>query len=321
MRRFAMARRRRSAYYCSTLKGALMKLATALALSTWLLPLFAGVAAAADCGPDKLGTSRIVEVGTQGGLQVGFKTYPRQIPLADHEVILTFDDGPEPATTPQVLEALAAECVRATFFDIGRKVEATPELARREAAEGHNVAHHTFTHPQPTLRYMVDREARADILRGMIAVEKVVYGADFSAGEPTDLNGLKLHAPFFRFPGFADTADLKAWFAANNVGIFSTDLWASDWIEMTPQVELNLIMARLEAVKRGMILLHDNHQWTADMMPRFLRELKLRGYHIVHMVAGPGPGVTEGAPPGWASETERAIDRLKPRLTKATPPG
>ena len=39
-----------------------------------------------------------------------------------------------------------------------------------------------------------------------------------------------------------------------------------------------------------MLLFHDNHQWTADMLPPFLRELKLRGYHVVHMVAGPGPG-------------------------------
>jgi peptidoglycan/xylan/chitin deacetylase (PgdA/CDA1 family) len=283
-----------------------------------LLPLLSGMAAAAECGPDKLGTSRIVEVGTEGGLAIGFKTYPKEIPLADHEVILTFDDGPEAATTPKVLDALAAECVRVTFFDIGRKVEATPELARREVVEGHNVAHHTY--PQPTLRYMGDREARADILRGMIAVERAAYGTDFSAGEPKDLSGLKLHAPFFRFPGFADTPDLKAWFAANNVAIFGTDLWASDWIEMTPQVELNLIMARLEAVKRGMILLHDNHQWTADMLPRFLHELKLRGYHVVHVVAGPGPGVTVDSPPGWVSETERSIDRLKPRLTKPAPP-
>ncbi len=274
---------------------------------------------AADCGPDKLGTSRIVEVGTQGGLAVGFKTYPKEIPLADHEVILTFDDGPEAATTPQVLEALARECVRATFFAIGQKVALTPELARREAAEGHTVAHHTYTHPQPTLRYMGEREARADILRGMITVEKVVYGADFSAGEPKDLPALKLHAPFFRFPGFADTPDLRAWFAANNVGVFSTDLWASDWVEMTPKVELNLIMARLEAVKRGMILLHDNRQWTADMLPEFLHQLKARGYHVVHMIAGPGPGATVDAPPGWVSETERALNRLKPRLTPPQP--
>jgi peptidoglycan/xylan/chitin deacetylase (PgdA/CDA1 family) len=280
-------------------------------LALWLVPL-AGLGA--ECAPDRLGVSRVVAVGTQGGLAVGLKTYPRDIPLADHEVILTFDDGPEAATTPQVLDALAAQCVRATFFVIGAKVEATPELARREAAEGHTIAHHTYTHPQPTLRYMGAAQARADILRGMIAIERTVYGADFSAGEPRDLGALKLHTPFFRFPGFADTADLRAWFAANNVGIFGTDLWANDWVEMTPEVEFNVIMGRLDAAGRGMILLHDNHPWTAQMLPRFLRELKLRGYHVVHMVAGPGVGATVEAPPGWTSETERALGRLKPRL-------
>src|SRR5438552_17568316 len=93
----------------------------------------ASAALAADCGPDKLGTSRVVAVGTHGGLEVGLKTYPQTIPLADHEVIITFDDGPDARTTPEILDALADQCVRATFFDIGRSAEALPQTARREA--------------------------------------------------------------------------------------------------------------------------------------------------------------------------------------------
>jgi peptidoglycan/xylan/chitin deacetylase (PgdA/CDA1 family) len=50
-----------------------------------------------------------LETGTQGGLEVGLKTYPRSLPLRDHEVVLTFDDGPDAATTPAVLDALAAQ--------------------------------------------------------------------------------------------------------------------------------------------------------------------------------------------------------------------
>jgi peptidoglycan/xylan/chitin deacetylase (PgdA/CDA1 family) len=287
-----------------------------------LIALLAGasVAAAAECGPDKLGTSRIAEVGTQGGLDVGLKTYPQTVPLADHEVIITFDDGPDATTTPEVLKALADQCVRATFFVIGRNVDGLPALVRREVLEGHNVAHHTWSHPQPTLRYMPDAVARADILRGMIAVEKAAYGETFSGGEPKDLKDLKLHTPFFRFPGFADTADLRGWFAANNVGIFGVDLWASDWIKMTPETERKLVMSRLEKNgHKGMLLLHDNHQWTADMVPTLLKELKAKGYRIVHMVAGPGNGPTAPAPKGWVSETERVIDALKPRLVKAAP--
>jgi peptidoglycan/xylan/chitin deacetylase (PgdA/CDA1 family) len=292
-------------------------------VSALIVLLGVGAAAAAECGPDKLGTSRVVGVGTEGGLQVGLKTYDKTIPLADHEVILTFDDGPDAESTQKVLDALAEECVRATFFLIGYKVEALPELVRRELAEGHTLAHHTFTHPQPTLRFMGEAQARADIFKGMLAVERAAYGARFPDGEPTDLSQVKLHTPFFRFPGFADTPDLRSWFAANNVGIFGVDLWASDWVRMTPEQELKLILGRLEKPKRGMLLFHDNRPWTAAMMPMFLRELKKRGYHIVHMVPGPGTGPTVAAPPGWTSETERVTGALKPRFDKAavTPAG
>ncbi len=294
-----------------------MRLAAVLLTSA----LGLGGASGAECGPDRLGVSRVVSVGTQGGLKVGLKTYDKTIPLADHEVILTFDDGPDAQTTPQVLKALADECVRATFFVIGRKVDDLPVLARREVAEGHTVAYHTYSHPQPTLRYMGDAAARADILKGAIAVERDAYGVDFSAGEPKDLAQLPMHAPFFRFPGFADTSDLRAWFAANRVGIFSVDLWASDWVKMTPDEELKLILGRLEKPKRGMLLFHDNRQWTADMMAPFLRELKKRGYRVVHMVPGPGAGPTVDAPPGWVSETERTVGAIKPRLDGAAPRG
>jgi peptidoglycan/xylan/chitin deacetylase (PgdA/CDA1 family) len=259
----------------------------------------------------------VQKVGTEGGLAVGWKTYPETIPLADHEVILTFDDGPDPKTTPAVLDALKDQCVRATFFAIGRKADETPQLLRREADEGHNVAFHTYTHPQPTLRYMSQAAARADILKGMIAVERAAYGQDFPNGEPDDLGKLKLHAPFFRFPGFADTVDLRNWFATHNVAIFGVDLWASDWLKMTPEQELKLVLGRLEKARKGMLLLHDDKPWTAAMLPRFLAELKARGFHVVHIEPGPGRGPTEEAPAGWRSETERTLGALKPRLDGA----
>ena len=289
-----------------------------IAVALTALILGAGAAAADECGPDKLGVARVVAVGTQGGLEVGLKTYPRTIPLADHEVILTFDDGPDATNTPKILDALHAECVRATFFEIGRNAEGLPQIARREVADGDTVAHHTWSHPQPTLRYLPGGEpaARADILRGMIAVEKAAYGRDFAGQDVQSPKDLKLEAPFFRFPGFADTPDLRQWLAANDVGIFGVDLWASDWIKMTPEDELKLVMSRLaKNGHKGMLLLHDNHPWTAAMVPMLLRELKAEGYRIVHMTGGgPVNGPTVPAPPGWVSETERVIGALKPRL-------
>jgi peptidoglycan-N-acetylglucosamine deacetylase len=61
-------------------------------------------------------------------------------------IALTFDDGPDPEVTPRVLDALATHGVRATFFAIGHKLEAHPELARRIRAEGHELGNHSWHH-------------------------------------------------------------------------------------------------------------------------------------------------------------------------------
>src|SRR5712691_5224908 len=97
--------------------------------------------------PDALSTSRIITVDAATTPRVGRKHFPATLPLADKEVVLTFDDGPWPGTTSAVLDALKRECVRATFFLLGRNAAAHPGLARRELAEGYTVAHHSFRHP------------------------------------------------------------------------------------------------------------------------------------------------------------------------------
>src|SRR5581483_4142134 len=78
---------------------------------------------------------------------VGRKQFPTTLPLAAKEVVLTFDDGPIAGSTDRVLAALRHECVRATFFMLGRNAVAHPTLAKRVLAEGHTVAHHTYQHP------------------------------------------------------------------------------------------------------------------------------------------------------------------------------
>ncbi len=96
---------------------------------------------------------------------------------------------------------------------------------------------------------------------------------------------------------------------------------------MTPEEELKLVMSRLEKNgHKGMVLMHDNHPWTAAMVPMLLKRLKAEGYKVVHMTGGgSGSGPTAPAPPGWTSETERVIGALKPRLEtgagKAAPDG
>jgi peptidoglycan/xylan/chitin deacetylase (PgdA/CDA1 family) len=275
----------------------------AFCLSGLFLTIFSSCCTAAACPPEALGTARVLPVGTKGGGAIGFKSYPQSLPLADHEVVLTFDDGPLPATTSVVLTALAKECVRATFFLIGRNAAAAPALVRREIAEGHTVAHHTMTHPPLTLRNEPDELARADIERGMSADALAAYGVV----EPNP------RVPFFRFPGFADTKALVDWLAARNIVVFGADLWASDWLPMAAGQELDLLMHRLEQAKKGILLLHDTKRQTAEMLPSLLRELKSHNYHIVHIVPGPGPLQSAAAGPQWTSETERILRHMWPR--------
>ncbi|HXW70512.1 MAG TPA: polysaccharide deacetylase family protein [Methylocella sp.] len=252
------------------------------------------------CVSDALGVARTIDVGTGGGLQVGLKTYPQTLALDDHEVAITFDDGPSAQTTPKILDALAKECVKATFFVIGRNVEALPSLVRREVAEGHTVGHHSFSHPAATLRHIGQRAAEADILKGIEVDDKAAYGS--SNGAP--------RVPFFRFPGFADTPELIAFLSARNIAVFGADVWASDWQAMAPEEELALILARLEHDKRGILLLHDTKPQTAAMLPSLLRRLKERGFRIVALAPGERPPPLRASPPGWTSETEKIIAQL-----------
>jgi peptidoglycan-N-acetylglucosamine deacetylase len=268
--------------------------------------LAAAGAQAAPCPQDTLGVSRVLGIGASGGLQIGLKTYPRSLALADHEIVLTFDDGPAAGTTAKVLDALAGECVKATFFLVGRNAEAFPDLVKREIADGHTVAHHTYSHPDVTMRGLSDSAARADIMRGFQADDQAAYG----------LAGSSPKVPFFRFPGFADTPELVNWLSAQNIAVFGADLWASDWTLMTADAERNLVLERLDKEGRGIVLFHDTKQQTAAMLPAFLQDLKKRGYKIVHIVPGSAPPPLRAAPAGWVSATEKIIAEVFARMRR-----
>lgn len=230
-------------------------------------------AAAADCPrKDALGTSRVLTVDARATPRVGLKSFPQTLPLADREVVLTFDDGPNPPTTSKVLAALAQECVRATFFLIGLHAAAHPDMVKRIAREGHTVAHHTFSHPFMA-RIPFDK-AKGEIDRGIAADEMALHGA--ATTTPS--------TPFFRFPYFESTPALLELLQSRGIAVFGADLWASDWNEMTPEQELKLVTERLAAAGKGIILFHDPKARTAAMMPAFLRYLKDNGYRVVHIV-------------------------------------
>jgi len=244
--------------------------------------LFAGLTPltvmAAPCSgnPDALGTERVLAVDATSTPRVGRKHFPDTLPLADKELVLTFDDGPWPTTTPKVLAALKAECVRATFFLLGRNVAAHPAIVLRALAEGHTLGHHTYSHP--LLNRMALEKAEAEINRGIARDELAAYG--LSRSTPT--------TPFFRFPGFASSPALLDRLRDRGIVVFGADIWASDWLDMAPEAELTKLMSRIEKAGRGIVLLHDTKAQTAQMLPALLRMLKKRGYRIVHVVPAAG---------------------------------
>jgi peptidoglycan/xylan/chitin deacetylase (PgdA/CDA1 family) len=210
-----------------------------------------------------------VAIGADG-LFVGTKSYPTSLPLADHEIVLTFDDGPNGRTTDAVLAALAADCVRATFFVVGEMAAAHPDQLRAIAAAGHTIGTHSMTHPIMTT--IPHAQAAADIDRGRATADRILAGTGTAP------------APFFRFPGFAATKPLEAKLVAEGVGVFGADFWGSDWLRSTPEELLERTLGRLETARKGILLLHDIQPHTAAMLPRLLSEMKARGYRIVHLV-------------------------------------
>lgn len=231
-------------------------------------------AAGAPCpgNADALGTERVLAVDAGTTPRVGRKHFATTLPLARKEVVLTFDDGPWPGTTDRVLDALRAECVKASFFLLGRNAVDHPNLVRRQQADGHTVAHHTFSHR--LLGHIPLDAAVAEIDRGMAAVETALNGR----------GGALTVTPFFRFPGFVSSPALLERLAQRGIVVFGADLWASDWNPMSPADELRLVMRRLNAAGGGILLFHDTKAQTAAMLPAFLRELKREGYRVVHVV-------------------------------------
>ncbi|MCE3257862.1 MAG: polysaccharide deacetylase [Nitrobacter vulgaris] len=184
---------------------------------------------ASDCPRQgTLGTSRILGVDAAKYPRVGLKSFPQTLPLDDKEVVLTFDDGPA-ATTPRILAALARQCVRATFFQVGRSSQALPGVVKNAATGGHTLGHHSWSHPH--LNAMTFAAARDNIDRGISADEAALNGKATSVPDTR----------FFRFPYFESTPELLEMLQARGIVVFGADFWASDWRPMTPEEELKLI--------------------------------------------------------------------------------
>ena len=257
-------------------------------------------ARAEDCpgNPDAIGTSRTIAIDFSQYQRLGTFNYAETLPLADHEVVLTFDDGPIPPHTTNVLNTLSAQCVKALFFLVGEMAHAYPDVVRRIRDEGHTIGTHSQDHP---LRFdrISDAKAQWEIDQGIENVSTAL-------GDGVGLS------PFFRIPGFGRTDTVERELAARSLVVFSTDVDADDWHRIGPAQVVALAMKRLEAKGKGMLLLHDIHPRTAAALPILLKELKEHGFHIVQVVPAAGAATAVAARSSfavaWSMTDQEAMD-------------
>ena len=266
-----------------------LRLRPAAAFSLAVLACVAAqTASAADCPghPDAIGTSRTIVVDPRQYPIIGTMQYGKTLPLEDHEVVLTFDDGPLPKYSNQILGILAAHCAKATFFLVGRQANDNPEGVRKVRDAGHTVATHTQNHPIGMDRLPLDR-ARQEIEQGIASVTAAL--ADGTAP-----------APFVRIPGLRSNDGIEEFARSKGLQVWSADFPADDWRHVSAERVYDLAIKRLEAKGRGILLLHDIQPRTVAALPRILHELKARGYRIVHVVpATPERPATPTGPQQW----------------------
>ena len=246
------------------MRGILFGVALALTISA------AAAEPACPGKPDALGVSRELVVSPSQYFRLGRMQYRQTLPLNDGEVVLTFDDGPLPPYSDRVLDILAKECVKATFFVVGRMARANPAVVRRIYSAGHTVGTHSQNHP-----------IRFDRISGARIEDEIDDGI---ASVIAALGDAKALAPYFRIPGLGRTPAVEAHLKVRSLVVWSSDTLADDWRKISANQVLRLALSRLERKGKGVLLLHDIQPRMVLALPVLLTELKLRGFKIVHVV-------------------------------------
>ena len=233
-------------------------------------PAAGGTKSAAKCdNPNALGVSRTVEIDTTGGPGFGFEHFKELDFLRDHEVVLTFDDGPWTENTPSVLKSLAEQCTTGIFFIIGKHATYYPEILKQVYAAGHTVGSHTWSHATLTNKKLTDDQRKEEIEKGISAVKWALGGIPPAA--------------FFRFPALQHPPEMVTYLGSRNVAIFSCDLDSFDFKAKNAQQVIDVTFKKLDKLGKGIILMHDFHKHTAEALPELLRRLKAGGYKVVAM--------------------------------------
>src|ERR1700756_122688 len=196
-----------------------------------------------------------------------FPTLYHQGAGGEHQVAITFDDGPDPRWTPKILDILKAANVKAAFFLVGVNAERYPELVRRIVNEGHEIGNHTYYHPNLALCW--PEHIRLELNATQLLLETITgrattlfrppYAADSSPTQLTDLTPLKI------------AEDLNYLVVLENID-------PQDWAK--PGADIILRRIKQQRHDGSVILLHDaggDRSQTVEALPRILDWLHTRG--------------------------------------------
>ena len=220
---------------------------------------------------------RELTVDGEGFLTARYVTFPQFPTLyhqgagGEHQVALTFDDGPDPEWTPQILDILKAANVKAAFFVVGKNAENYPGLLRRMVAEGHEIGNHTYYHPNLALCW--PEHVRLELNATQLLIESITgrattlfrppYAADTSPSQLSELNPLQI------------AQDLDYLVVLENID-------PQDWAK--PGADIILQRVKQQRRDGSIILLHDaggDRSQTVEALPRILDWLKTRGDTVV----------------------------------------
>lgn len=177
-------------------------------------------------------------------------------------IALTFDDGPWPTTTTQILDILKKNNIKATFFWVGRYLQVYPELGKKVAAAGHAIGNHTWNHQY--IKYNEDGAAR-EIDRTTALIEKVT--------------GVK--TTIFRPPGGILDNGLAAYAQKRN---YTVVMWSADSLDWRTNTESLMENVMKQANSGGIVLMHDgggNRARTVEALPDIIAKFRKEGYTFV----------------------------------------
>lgn len=189
------------------------------------------------------------------------------------KLVLTFDDGPDPVYTPQILDILKATQTPATFFVIGSNALMYPSILKRELVEGHEIGNHTFTHPN--IAEISTRQLKVEVTSTERLLESFLG------------KGSHLFRPPYAEDSEPETPDrVKQIYSLSKMGylIVGMNIDPSDWMQPGTDMIVQRILEDAKSNKGNIILLHDSggkRDQTVAALPRMIAELRMAGFQLV----------------------------------------